>query len=129
MSNLNGRIELTEGERREWLLGWLRKISRQWPIKNTARGEGRLERGVYLCNCCAELFKHSEVQVDHIEPVVDPKTGFIDWNTYIDRMFVLHVKDYQVLCKECHACKSKEENKLRAEIRRLQKEEEDVCSD
>lgn len=49
---------------------------------------------------------------DHIEPVVDPKTGFIDWNIYIKRLFS---GGLQPLCEECHKAKSKEENRQRRE--------------
>jgi len=53
---------------------------------------------------------------DHIEPVVDPRTGFIGWDNYYDRMFNGQL---QCLCEVCHKAKSKEEN---AELRKVKKE-------
>jgi 5-methylcytosine-specific restriction endonuclease McrA len=57
------------------------------------------------------------VEVDHIIPVVDPKVGFVDWNTFIERLFTER-DNFQTLCKPCHKKKSraekattKEENK------------------
>ena len=43
--------------------------------------------------------------VDHVEPVVNPATGFIDWNTYIKRMFADRSK-MQWLCIPCHKLKT-----------------------
>lgn len=41
------------------------------------------------------------MKADHIIPVVGPE-GFIDFNTFITRLFV--EKDgYQALCEKCHA--------------------------
>ena len=61
-----------------------------------------------MCKACKGEFPAKDVQVDHKVPVVDPKTGFVDWNTYIDRMFCPK-KNFQVLCKECHLVKTKKE--------------------
>ena len=49
----------------------------------------------YRCAKCGELFKGSEVAVDHINPVVND--GFKDWNTFIDRLFC-DKDNLQVLC-------------------------------
>jgi len=55
--------------------------------------------------------------VDHINPVVDPAVGFVDWNTYINRMF-LEEKGYQVLCHACHGIKTRDERELRTITRK-----------
>jgi hypothetical protein len=52
------------------------------------------------------------VQVDHINPVVDPAKGFINWDIYIDRIFC-EVDKLQVLCRSCHKEKTAEEKLLR----------------
>ena len=60
---------------------------------------------------CAQCKSKSKVLfADHIHPVVDTKTGFKDWNTYIDRMFN---GDLQPLCEQCHKAKSNKENQER----------------
>ena len=52
--------------------------------------------------------------VDHIDPVVDPKVGFVDWTTYIERMFV-EEDGLQILCKECHDKKTRFEKSISKE--------------
>lgn len=71
------------------------------------KASGRLAKH-YQCNSCKELFPSKEVQVDHIEPVVDPKVGFISWDIFIQRLFC-EKKNLQVLCKSCHLIKTKAE--------------------
>lgn len=66
----------------------------------------------YLCAHCGEGFPAKEVQVDHIDPVVDPVIGFVDWNTFIDRL-LCPKENLQVLCTTCHLKKTKIEKSLR----------------
>lgn len=96
---------------KSWLVQHLRRISRQWPPKNWAKANARIERGKYLCAHCEGIFGPNDISLDHIEPVVDPETGFIDWNTYIERLFV-QSEGYQVLCNGCHDIKTELENEL-----------------
>lgn len=67
----------------------------------------------YLCNHCKEEFPLSNVQVDHISPIV-PVTGFDTWDGLLDRLLN---GEQQVLCKECHKVKTKEESAIRKEHR------------
>lgn len=66
----------------------------------------------YKCAKCKKEFTSTNVQVDHKKPVVDPKEGFVDWNTYIERMYC-SIKNLQVLCKPCHKTKTLAERKKR----------------
>jgi len=66
----------------------------------------------YECAGCAKVFLRQEVQVDHIEPVVDVSEGFAGWDSYIARLFC-EVDNLQVLCKECHSIKTANERKQR----------------
>ena len=52
----------------------------------------------------------NNIQVDHIDPVVDPAKGFENWHTYIERMFC-EADGLQVLCRECHQKKTDDEKK------------------
>lgn len=66
---------------------------------------------LHRCPQCEELFPQGMMRADHLIPVVGPE-GFIDWNTYVERLFV--EKDgYQALCKGCHDRISKHENAMR----------------
>lgn len=100
----------------------LRKLSYQWEVRKKVMDKaktrtlmGNFKNGnpkyvnLYKCNSCHKQFKSTEVQVDHVEPVIDPSIGFRDWNTYIDRLFCA-VSNLQVLCKRCHNIKTKQEN-------------------
>jgi hypothetical protein len=67
-------------------------------------------RGQWECCECHGLFKRTELHGDHKNCVIDPETGFVDWNTYVERLFLGQI---QPLCITCHKVKSLEENKLR----------------
>lgn len=58
-------------------------------------------RKLYECAKCKGLFPGTEIEADHIEPVIGPE-GFVNWDTYIERMFVDSDK-FRALCKACHA--------------------------
>lgn len=81
-----------------------------------------LRRVQFECNGCKESFKRTEVNVDHIEPVI-PLEGLPgteehpDFNIYIERLFCSK-SNLQILCKTCHKKKSNEEKKQRDKIRK-----------
>jgi len=72
---------------------------------------------LHCCEECHELFPAKDMQADHIEPIV-PLTGFDSWDNVIERLYC-EVEHYQALCKECHSKKSKEENRIRRENKKL----------
>jgi 5-methylcytosine-specific restriction endonuclease McrA len=59
----------------------------------------------YTCACCNKQYVAKDVQVDHVNPVVDTSTGFVSWDVYIDRLFC-EKENLQVLCKPCHSDKT-----------------------
>ena len=111
----------TEARYRSFVISTLRAGSRKWPPKyetlNAAKTEKKVNKATgrlaqhYLCAMCEQEYTQKDVQVDHIKPVVDPKKGFVSWDTYIDRMFC-EGKNLQVLCKICHAEKTKLEKEI-----------------
>jgi 5-methylcytosine-specific restriction endonuclease McrA len=89
------------------IIAALRKI---WLFSETRREAikaAKIARGCYRCGKCNYLFKARELQVDHIIPI----GKFIDWNTYIERLFC-PVSNLMALCKECHETKTKSEKKI-----------------
>ena len=50
--------------------------------------------------------------MDHINPVVCPKEGFVDWDVFIKRLFC-EKDNLQVLCSGCHDKKTLKERKSR----------------
>jgi hypothetical protein len=111
----------TEARKKSFIISGLRAASRRWPPKYETLNEAKTTKKInpktgrlaqhYMCNACKEEFPAKDVQVDHKKPVVDPKTGFVDWNQYIERMFCPK-KNFQVLCRTCHITKTKKERKL-----------------
>jgi len=102
----------------------LRAASRKWPPKYETLNaslvgqkvnikSGRLAKH-YLCAHCAVSFPSKDVQVDHIEPIIDPVIGFVSWDETINRMFC-EKENLQTLCTECHKAKTANE---RAESKR-----------
>lgn len=110
--------EWSKARKRAFIVAVLRSGTRRWPPKyntlNAAKTEKKKNKATgrmaqhYRCNACGDDFPQKEVQVDHIQPVVDPKVGFKDWNTFIRRLFC-DEDNLQVLCKVCHKDKTKKE--------------------
>ena len=101
-----------------WISSLLRRGTMRWPPANQClraakRGKkinpltGRMAEH-YECAECHQLFPLKQVCKDHILPVVDSNGSFVDWNTYIERMFC-PVDKLQVLCSSCHDLKSSKE--------------------
>jgi 5-methylcytosine-specific restriction endonuclease McrA len=61
---------------------------------------------------CGEEFTNKDMNVDHIDPVVDPVRGFEGWDTFIDRLFCER-ENLQAICVPCHKEKSKAETQAR----------------
>jgi 5-methylcytosine-specific restriction endonuclease McrA len=110
--------EWTDARFRSFVTSALRAASRRWPVKYKALKAAFAGRQVnaktgklamhYKCAKCKKLFVAADVQVDHVQPVVDPKKGFVGWDVYIDRMFC-EIENLQVLCKPCHKIKTDQE--------------------
>lgn len=76
-----------------------------------------MRRVQFSCAICGIKASRKGVQVDHVEPVIDPNTGFKTYDEYIKRLFV-NLDKLQVLCKECHRVKSKGENAIRRKVKK-----------
>lgn len=121
---------MTDAAFTSFVKGHLRKASRWWkPVTDTLKA-ANLRRGVYLCNGCKEEVPKSivvngkrvnNISVDHRESIVNPTTGFSDWNDFIKNLFC-ESENLQVLCKSCHDSKSQQERNLAKESRNNKKE-------
>ena len=122
----------TEAQFNSFIKNQLRASTRKWgPIADMMK-DARVSRGVYLCNGCKEEVPAStkdevtgkrvkNVLVDHINPIIDPYTGFTTWDECIDRMFC-ESDNLQVLCHRCHTEKTNEERAIAKERRQKEKE-------
>ena len=110
--------EWTDARFRSFVTSALRAASRRWPPKYKALKEAFVGKKTnkktgklamhYKCAKCKKLFVAADVQVDHVLPVVDPKVGFIGWDSFIDRIFC-EIENLQVMCKPCHKVKTEQE--------------------
>jgi 5-methylcytosine-specific restriction endonuclease McrA len=116
--------EWTAGKFRTFITGVLRSGFRKYPSKYETLKEASVGKKLnpktkriaehYKCAECKQDFPGKEVNVDHVNPVVCPVEGFVNWDVYIKRMFC-GKENLQVLCSECHTVKSNEERKIRKE--------------
>lgn len=94
----------------------LRSASRKWPPKYSTlaaakrgkqvnKSSGRLAEH-YKCASCLGDFPAKQVQVDHIKPMGVGRS----WDDFINELYC-EADNLQVLCKECHAKKTKLERK------------------
>ena len=99
----------------------LRSASVRWPPRYTVLNEAFVEKGInpatgrvaklFRCKCCGSLFPQSQIDINHIEPVV-PIAGFDSWDGVIKRMFC-EKEGMEALCQPCHKKITKEENSSR----------------
>lgn len=100
----------------------LRNSSRKWYANNEVFKRCRVSRGNYKCEGCGQILKKKNLQIDHIDPVVDIKTGFQNLHDWVLRLLVPPEK-LQALCffknEEtgetwgCHSSKTSSENAMR----------------
>ena len=125
MSQRNGG-NWTEARFNSFIKSALRNASMKWPPKNNVKKSARIERGVYMCagyKCdphptTASLppkpgnkRRINNAVVDHIDPIIDPATGFVSWDSTINRMFC-EAEGLQVLCHDCHTHKTQDEKEI-----------------
>lgn len=114
--------EWTEARWRAFIISAARSAMRRYPPKWQALKDAGVGKKVnkhsgrmaehYICSGCGNFFIARDVQVDHVDPVVDPSTGFVSWETYFDRLYC-EVENLQILCKPCHKEKTNRERKER----------------
>lgn len=120
----------TEARFNSFIKSLLRQGTRRWGPINEVKKEARVSRGLYKCASCGSLVSPTvregsrrvqNIFVDHIEPIIDPATGFTTWDECINRMFCEKL-NLQLLCKPCHDVKSNKEREVAKERRKKEKE-------
>ena len=109
--------EWTPSKFNSFIKSALRSASQRWPPKYQVLNEAKKGKHVnkktgrmaehYICNACRELFPATEVEVNHIVPVI-PVTGFVSWDDVITRLFC-EKEGLEVLCKPCHKSVTQQE--------------------
>jgi hypothetical protein len=92
------------------IISHLRRIGYENTTYKAAMASAHRGFGEWECCQCKGIFSRKELHGDHTICVIDPETGFVDWNTYIERLFLGQI---QPLCLNCHQIKSSSENKIR----------------
>lgn len=102
-----------DNHKKSFVMNTLRRGTYRWPGRWLAEKRSALGKGYYFCENpeCGVVVKKRFTQMDHNPPVV-PVEGWDSWEGVIDRMFC-SPDNYQRLCKDCHAVKTKEENQQR----------------
>ena len=124
---------MTESQFKSHIISALRQASRWWKPKIKVISRARVGKGKYKCELCHTIVNQTYppapwnkrrikgIQADHIIPVVWPE-GFVDYNTFIERLFV-EEEGFQAICHTCHSkWKTIEENSYRREVANLTKE-------
>lgn len=111
------------------IISALRRIFRAYPpykeVLNRCKSEwfkdckngNKLRRVNFKCELCGVIVDRKNFSVDHRDPVVDPIIGYVDYNTYVKRLFC-DVKYLQGICKPCHYEKSQFENSQRRKAKK-----------
>jgi 5-methylcytosine-specific restriction endonuclease McrA len=91
-------------------------VRREIPRFNTNGSQSKKNSVQYLCSECNTWTKSSEISVDHIEPVIETGVGFVDWNTFVSRLFCSY-DNLRVVCNTCHDKKTQAETTAKFRIR------------
>lgn len=110
-----GSGKLTESGYWSFIRSGLRaKWQRWWPryeaLKNARRkyaGPNTKQKWEFQCADCRDYFLQRQVQVDHVVPCGTLRS-YADIAGFVQRLFV-EVAGLRVLCKPCHAVRTKEE--------------------
>lgn len=113
---------------RKYLSNKIRQISIYWPYKNKAKNKAKVEVLIgkykngnpkykikYKCDVCKNLF--DEIEMDHINPIVNTEEGFTNWSDYINNA-LCDESNYSAKCHECHLNKTTLENKKRKKLKK-----------
>lgn len=120
----------TESKFNNFIRNQLRSGTRKWAPIQKVKKEANVRRGVYLCAGCKKEVpnttkegraRKTNIFVDHINPIVNPETGFVSYDEYINRMFC-EKENLQLLCKKCHDVKTKEETAVAQQRREREKD-------
>lgn len=124
INNKRNNGDWTEARFNSFVKSALRSASVRWPPKYQCLSDaftgsqinlksGRMAKH-YRCAKCLGAFPSKDVQVDHIEPIINPCTGFTTWDSVVNNMFC-EADNLQVLCKGCHLLKTNAEKALAKE--------------
>lgn len=83
----------------------------KWPAAGIALQRNKID-GMVQCDGCKSYYSEKNINRDHIEPVENVMTGYVDLDNYVKRLLVKS-DQIQILCIACHSAKTLTENTLR----------------
>jgi 5-methylcytosine-specific restriction endonuclease McrA len=117
-------LEWTDGRKKAFIVSVLRSGTRRWPPKYQTLNDAKTTKKInsktkrlaqhYRCAICKKEYTSTNVEVDHINPVVNPSKGFTSWDDFIANLYCSG-DNLQVLCKSCHKKKTLKEKKKKNE--------------
>jgi len=121
----------TNARKKGFIVSALRSAFQRWGPKQQVIKNANIRRGWYECEECKQEVpatipnpkggkRLKNILADHIDPIVDPSAGFIDYNTWIARGFV-EVDRFQAICRACHDIKTAEERQVATERKRRER--------
>jgi len=111
------------------------RARKEEPKYNKDKSLSKKPRVLFQCALCGGWFKGAHIAVDHINPVINPETSFVDWNTFLERLDCSE-DNLQVVCSyakkeedakgtygrySCHTVKTAEERKVLKELKDARK--------
>lgn len=108
-------------------------MSLSWEPRKIAKDKCKVDAALHRCSKCGilcyegssdknydaylekyypETVLYEGIKLDHIQPVVDPVSGFQGWDEFFAGLFCDEI-NYRGLCSPCHDVKSSQENKIR----------------
>ena len=113
----------TEARLRSFVMSGLRRMTSRWGPKYSVLNKAFVEdqinpktkrkRKMYRCAITEDLFPATEMQVDHIEPIVPLTWGMKSrWNELLPRFFCSK-ENLQAVSKAAHKIKTQKENEKR----------------
>lgn len=101
-------------QRIRFLIPILRRKSLHWPARNECKKNARRAPNQYECVVCGPTKLHpgNGVHVDHIKSVINVKTSFVSFDSYVESLFC-DISNLQILCITHHEQKSALENAQR----------------
>lgn len=126
-----------DAKKKQFALTSLRRGSMKWKPRNAAKNKNRKKfpveirskKGTYTrevwhynCSQCGPdvWYRDKDIQMDHVNPVVDEVLGWQGFDVFIDRLLV-EESGWQRLCEKHHEEKSAAETVIRTISRKSRK--------
>lgn len=109
--------KVVDEAKKKFAMQALRRASYRWRSRGEALKKAKVSRGQYKCAKCGIIADRHGVQMDHREAVVDPKVGYVNLDTWVDRL-LCDESNWDCLCISCHKEKSSGEMEIRKQTRK-----------